>query len=307
MIEKSTKLFNSKIPFIIISDFLSKHIEVYTLDEAKKEGIEFSFNSPNKSHNINLTKTPVSFESYKKKFNRVIEEIKKGNTYLLNLTQPTFIKTTASLDEIYKSSNAAYKIKYKDNFVCFSPESFIQIKNNKIYTYPMKGTIDASIPDAKKIILEDKKELAEHIMIVDLLRNDLGIIATNIKVEEFRYITKIKLKNKTLLQVSSKISGDLPKDFDFGESFKKLLPAGSISGTPKRKTVEIIQNTEGYNRGFFSGVFGYFDGNCFDSCVLIRYIEKTKKGLVYKSGGGITIDSDVKKEYQEMIDKVYIP
>ncbi len=307
MIDKASKLYKSKTPFVIISDFLGKKIEVYTLYEAKKAGIDFEFESPYKHHNITLTKKPVSFESYKKKFNRVIEEIKKGNTYLLNLTQPTSIKATATLDEIYKSSNAAYKIKYKDNFVCFSPESFIQIKNNKIYTYPMKGTIDASIPDAKNKILEDKKELAEHIMIVDLLRNDLGIIATNIKVEEFRYITKIKLKNKTLLQVSSKISGDLPKDFDFGESFKKLLPAGSISGTPKRKTVEIIQNTEGYNRGFFSGVFGYFDGHSFDSCVLIRYIEKTKNGLVYKSGGGITIDSDAKKEYKEMIDKVYIP
>jgi para-aminobenzoate synthetase component 1 len=89
----------------------------------------------------------------------------------------------------------------------------------------------------------------------------------------------------------------------------KLLPAGSITGTPKKKTIEIIKDIEMYERGFFSGIWGIYDGVSLNSAVLIRFIEKTKDDnkFIYKSGGGITIESDLKGEYFEMIDKVYIP
>ncbi|OGU77880.1 MAG: hypothetical protein A2279_07140 [Stygiobacter sp. RIFOXYA12_FULL_38_9] len=86
-----------------------------------------------------------------------------------------------------------------------------------------------------------------------------------------------------------------------------MLPAGSISGAPKKKTVEIIQNAEKLERGYYTGVFGYYDGNNLDSAVMIRFIEQTAEGLVYRSGGGITFMSDVNSEYQELIDKVYVP
>jgi para-aminobenzoate synthetase component 1 len=87
----------------------------------------------------------------------------------------------------------------------------------------------------------------------------------------------------------------------------RLLPAGSISGAPKRKTVEIIQEAEGEERGFYTGVAGLFDGRNLDSGVLIRYIEKVNGNLFYRSGGGITTQSVKEKEYQEVIDKVYVP
>jgi len=111
------------------------------------------------------------------------------------------------------------------------------------------------------------------------------------------------------LQVSSKISGKLEKNWqkNLGDIITKLLPAGSITGTPKKKTVQIIKETEGYNRGFFTGVFGVFDGENLDSAVMIRFVEKQKNQLYYKSGGGITIDSDVQAEYHEMMEKVYVP
>ena len=145
-------------------------------------------------------------------------------------------------------------------------------------------------------------------MIVDLLRNDLGIVANDIKVDKFRYIDKISAGEKELLQVSSKISGYVGPLWKerLGEIIKALLPAGSISGTPKKSTVKIIEETEAYERGYFTGVFGIFDGNTFDSAVMIRFIEKYDDTYIYKSGGGITIESDAKSEYQEMIDKVYI-
>ena len=311
MTEKIDNLCASCTPFIVISDFEGKRLEVYTLPEAEEAGIEFTIdhNFQPKQHALKLQKNPVSFSSYKEKFDHVIEEIKNGNTYLLNLTQPTPVTTDATLEEIFASANAPYKIKYKNEFVCFSPETFVQIQNNTIATFPMKGTIDANLPNAKERILANEKEMAEHIMVVDLLRNDLGTVADNIRVEKFRYITRIDTNEKSLLQVSSKITGKLPKSWqrNFSSILYSLLPAGSISGTPKRKTVEIIKKVEGYKRGFFSGVFGYFDGERFDSCVMIRFIERSLDGCIYKSGGGITLESDALAEYNELLDKVYLP
>jgi para-aminobenzoate synthetase component 1 len=206
-------------------------------------------------------------------------------------------------------ANAPYKLRVGKEFVCFSPEPFITIKENRIHTFPMKGTIDANIPNAIDKIIKNPKELAEHIMIVDLLRNDLGIVSNNVKVEQFRYITTIEIGSKKLHQVSSHISGQLPENWknNIGEILYSLLPAGSISGTPKKKSVEIIEEIEGYKRGYFSGIFGYFDGKNLYSAVSIRYIEQTSQGMIYKSGGGITADSTANSEYQELIDKIYIP
>ena len=151
--------------------------------------------------------------------------------------------------------------------------------------------------------------MAEHTMVVDLLRNDLSIVAKEVKVEDFRYVQKIDSGEKKLLQVSSHISGSIGSDWHerIGDILKSLLPAGSISGAPKKSTLKIIQDIEGYNRGYFSGVFGVYDGESFDSGVMIRFVEKTKNGYIYKSGGGITLDSDSKLEYNELLDKVYLP
>ncbi len=251
----------------------------------------------------------IDFNDYEKKFLHVKEEIKKGNTYLLNLTMPTKIEGQIDLESIFYNSIAPFKLYVKDKLVCFSPERFVNIKNNQISTYPMKGTIDESIPNAKETILANKKEMAEHVMVVDLLRNDLGIVAKNINVEKFRYLDKINAGDKELLHVSSKITGELSEDWheSLGDIISKLLPVGSISGTPKKKTIKIIEEIEEYDRGFFSGVFGYYDGKSLDSAVMIRFIEKNGDEYFYKSGGGITIDSDAQVEYQEMKDKVYVP
>lgn len=173
----------------------------------------------------------------------------------------------------------------------------------------MKGTIDAGIENAEEIILNDSKEKCEHATIVDLIRNDLSIVSKNVKLEKYRYLEYIKTYNKTLIQVSSKITGILSKDYKnhIGDTLISLLPAGSISGAPKKKTLEIINKVEKYKRGYYTGVFGYFDGVNLESSVMIRFIEKTSKGLIFKSGGGITFLSEAYKEYNELIDKVYVP
>lgn len=262
-----------------------------------------------KKSNLFFEKFPLSYDKYLYAFEIVMENIKNGNTYLLNLTFPTRIKTNCTIEEIFYFSNAKHKLYFENKFVVFSPEAFVQIKNNKIFSYPMKGTIDASIKNAEERLLNDEKELAEHNTIVDLIRNDLSIVAKSVRVEKFRYVEEIKTSNKTLLQTSSLISGDLPNDFNdnIGTIIFNLLPAGSISGAPKKKTLEIIKKAEGYPRNYFTGIFGVFDGTYLDSAVMIRFIENINGELYFKSGGGITFLSNPELEYQEMIDKVYVP
>ncbi len=309
--EKLNALGRERKPFLFLSDFLGEHIEVFPLDTLQEEDIEFEIDAhySYKEHPHTFTTEPINFSEYKQKFEQVIEKICSGETYILNLTQPTKIQTPLPLQEIYSLANAHYKLRFKEEFVCFSPEKFIGIEDDTIHTYPMKGTIDASVSNAEAKILANQKEMAEHVMIVDLLRNDLSIVAKDVKVEQFRYIQSIDAGEKKLLQVSSHISGKLSKSWhqNIGTILKNLLPAGSISGAPKKSTLEIIKQVEGYERGYFSGVFGIYDGDTLDSGVMIRFIEKTDDGYIYKSGGGVTLDSDVLLEYNELQEKIYLP
>ena len=316
--EKLNKFGSSKEPFLFVLSYdLSKFYiqKLSLLPNSIKFELNKKENSNNsiKSNQTKIEKFPMLFCEYKKRFDLLQEEIKNGNTYLCNLTVKSKIKTSITLDEIYEKVEAKFKLRFKnqeDNFVCFSPERFVEIKDNKIFTYPMKGTIDSSIPNAQAIILNDKKELAEHTMVVDLLRNDLGIIANNVRVDKFRYAEKINAGDKELLQISSQISANLQNNWneEIGDILTSLLPAGSITGTPKKKTVEILEKLEDYNRDFYTGIFGVFDGENLDSSVMIRFIEEDNFGnKFYKSGGGITCDSNILNEYQELIDKIYLP
>jgi para-aminobenzoate synthetase component 1 len=321
-----------KRPFLFILDFDCSKPIVRFIDEINPDEILFNFrgftNQPSREAGhthlpYSFSKSPMPFGKYKERFHRVKEELLKGNSYLLNLTFPTAIETSLTLKEIFIRSNAPYKLLYNSkggkahqglngsgaDFVVFSPESFVRIKNGVISSFPMKGTINAAIPNARKIILEDAKELAEHSTIVDLIRNDLNMVAGNVKLARFRYVESIKTHNSELLQVSSEIKGKVKKELlcNYGELLTRLLPAGSVTGAPKRKTVEIIKETEGYERGYYTGVFGYSDGETLESAVMIRFIEQNEKGLCFKSGGGITIYSNPESEYRELIDKVYVP
>ncbi len=315
--QKTINDFASKyIPFIFLVDFEMEQFIISDLKNAKKNGLlydikgnsNFEYSNSSKENKIVIAKT-IDKRIYQKAFDFVQKNIVHGNSYLLNLTFPTEINTDSSLKSIFNSSKAPYKLLYKDAFTLFSPECFIKIIDNQIFSYPMKGTIDASIPNAKEVLLNNKKELNEHFTIVDLIRNDLSIVSKNVTVTKFRYIDVIKAKDKQLLQASSEIRGTLAQDWrnNLGDIIIKLLPAGSISGAPKRKTVEIIKQAESLKRGFYTGIFGIFDGKNLDSAVNIRFIEKIKDSFFYRSGGGITAQSDMNFEYEELKQKVYVP
>jgi para-aminobenzoate synthetase component 1 len=313
---KMNMLGKSAKPFLFIVDYAMENCRIVDPADAFEEGILFNFNGirnyPEKwdtKNPIKLIKQPVPYHHYKKAFDKIVLNLKQGNSYLVNLTFPTPVDTDFSLKQIFHSVQAKYRLLNNQEFVVFSPESFVKIKDKKITTYPMKGTIDASLPNAEALLLSNQKEMAEHATIVDLLRNDLSKVATEVKVERYRYVEKITTSNKQLLQVSSKISGTLSDNYDqnIGNIIFDMLPAGSITGAPKKKTLEIIEDAESYQRGYYSGVAGYFDGKNLDSCVLIRYIENKDGQFIYKSGGGITNQSIPHDEYQELIDKIYVP
>ena len=300
-------------PFLFILDFEGENNHLFSLNELPGN-IKYQIsNTPltngKKFNDFSFNIDPVAFDTYSAAFKKVVGELNYGNSYLVNLTFPTKISTDLSLNTIYERSYARYKLLVDDKFVVFSPECFVKIKDQKIYSYPMKGTIDARLPNAAKQIIDNPKESAEHATIVDLIRNDLNRIAEDVRVERYRYIEKLDTFKGSLLQVSSEIVGDLPDGYnaELGSMIFSLLPAGSISGAPKEKTVEIIKESEIVERGFFTGIFGVFDGTNLDSAVMIRFIEKQGEQLIFRSGGGITSQSKVKAEYDEMIHKVYVP
>lgn len=252
---------------------------------------------------------PVPEEEYARAFAKVQDHIRAGNSYLVNLTFATPVETNLSLKDIFYRSAAPYKLWMKDCFVVFSPETFVRIDGKFIYSYPMKGTVDAALPDARRYILENEKEAAEHATIVDLIRNDLSRVASEVQVTRYRFIDEIHTHKGALLQVSSEIRGRLPADWpaSLGTILFRLLPAGSVTGAPKKKTLEIIATAETYKRGFYTGIMGYFDGYTLDSAVMIRFLEQRDGQFLFKSGGGITSRSEWQAEYEEMKQKVYVP
>jgi len=300
-------------PFLFVTDFEGRNTAVLTMPEAEKHGIRFRMQDTGcrikDAGPFSFKVEPVDFETYSHAFEKVSWHLKRGDTYLINLTFASPIETSLGLDQIFEKSRAPFRLLFGDRFVVFSPEPFISIVDGTIRSYPMKGTIDASIPDAETVLLNDPKEFFEHNTIVDLIRNDLAMVSEGVKVDRFRYIEKISTNRGELLQMSSEISGRMPEGYlaHLGEDIFTLLPAGSVSGAPKEKTVNIIKDAEADGRGFYTGVFGYFDGRDFTSAVMIRFIEKADGRMRFRSGGGITALSDCRSEYEELIAKVYVP
>lgn len=310
------RLGAGKVPFLFIIDFELRKPLVIPQNKVDPGVIQYDFRGSGNSTTriypptpLHITKHPVSMERFGRAFDKVLAHEKSGNSFLVNLTFRTEISIDPGLEELYYRSSAPYKLWWRDRLAVFSPESFIRIEKGLISAFPMKGTIDAGLPDAANRILSDSKELAEHVTIVDLIRNDLSRVAREVAVTRFRYIDEITTTQKSLLQVSSRIEGRLEAGYEgqIGQILLALLPAGSVSGAPKAKTLEIIREAEEESRGYYCGVMGFFDGCNLDSAVMIRYIEQDDGRHWYRSGGGITVNSNMVSEYQEMIDKIYVP
>ena len=328
-IDRMNRLGRARRPFFFLIDFDESHCVVEEPSAISPEALLYHFpnvtnvsdahggdgvkgvNGKNPTfRSFYWNPKPQSFETYQQSFEIVHRNLHLGNSFLTNLTCATPVETDLTLREVFDHAQARYKLWLKDRFVVFSPEIFVRIEEGMIYSHPMKGTADATEPDSAEKLLADQKEAAEHATITDLIRNDLSQVASEVTVTRYRYLEKLQTNHGPLWQMSSEIRGRLPENYkeELGDLFFKLLPAGSITGAPKKKTVEIIREAETYERGFYTGIMGYFDGKDLDSAVLIRFIEQEQDGsLTFKSGGGITFQSQVMNEYNEMKEKVYVP
>ena len=309
-------LASAQRPFFFLIDFEMQKPVICALEDAQSLGFKFEvkgfrnfMSQDRKPSPTPLSIAPIPKTTYTKAYQKVMEEIYQGNTFLLNLTFPSTIQTPLDLEDIFHWAKAPYKLLYDDQFAVYSPECFVKINDGQIYSYPMKGTIDAQLPEAKNKLKNNPKEINEHNTIVDLIRNDLSKLAKEVQVTRFRYLERIKTQKKEIYHTSSEIKGKLPSNWktQVPEIIMGMLPAGSICGAPKSKTVSIIQEVELDPRGYYTGIFGYFDGENLDSAVNIRYLEKKDGQLLYRSGGGITFLSGLESEYKELIEKIYVP
>lgn len=316
-IERMNDLAGKGRPFLFVTDYRQEHSYVEEISEVDSDFCRYSFNGV-----TNVEKeceeydgtliwevAPPALEEYRIAFDVVKDNILAGNSYLTNLTCKVPVETNLTLEAIFRYSDAKYKLWLKDTLVCFSPEIFVRIEEGKIKSFPMKGTIDASLPDARRLLMNDRKEASEHATIVDLIRNDLSMVSEQVTVTRYRFCDCLETNKGPILQTSSEICGVLPEDYlsHIGDIVFRLLPAGSITGAPKPKTMEIIAEAENYERGFYTGVMGYFDGRNLDSAVMIRFIEQENGHLYFKAGGGITSKSALESEYNEVIQKIYVP
>ncbi len=188
-----------------------------------------------------------------------------------------------------------------------SPETLVKLENGKLSTYPLAGTrprgkSKAEDDELEKELLKDPKELAEHNMLVDLGRNDLGKISKfgTVKVDKYHQI----LKFSHVMHIGSTVTGEIREDKTALDAVDAVLPAGTLSGAPKIRAMQIINELENNKRGIYGGAVGYIDltGNL-DTCIAIRLAFK-KHGKVYvRSGAGIVADSIPAKEHRECINK----
>jgi para-aminobenzoate synthetase component I len=269
------------------------------------------------SHKIEIRQR-LTKEEYIQKIRQLQQHIVRGDCYEINFCQEFFaedeeIDPTSIFQKLVAVSPNPFSALYKlnDHFlICASPERFIAKKGNKIFSQPMKGTAKRNHGNKtadeklKEELQKSVKDRSENVMVVDMVRNDLSKICveSSVKVEElFGVYTYPQVH-----QMISTISGELEPDVKFSKIIQATFPMGSMTGAPKHRVMELIDEYETSARGIFSGSVGYISPeNDFDFNVVIRSImyNASKKYLSYQLGSGITFYSDPEKEWEECLLK----
>lgn len=253
-------------------------------------------------------------EDYKKAITRLKEYIVSGDVYIANMTQRFWCHNEDDSFNIYKKLRSINKAPFSAylNFEDFqiissSPERFVQVVNNKAHTRPIKGTRprghNTEEDEKNKLeLINSEKDKAELLMVVDLERNDFSKVC---KPHTVRVTENFKLEEyATVFHLVSTVEGELKDNVSSVRCIKECFPGGSITGTPKIRAMEIIEELEGIKRNIYTGSIGYFDfrGNC-DFNIVIRTIIKKDNKAFFGVGGGITYDSIEEDEYNETLDK----
>ncbi|GAA8367701.1 bifunctional anthranilate synthase component I family protein/aminotransferase class IV [Helicobacter pylori] len=299
--------FQSQTPFLYFEQFLER--KKYSLEPLKEHAFYPKIHSS------------LDQETYFKQFKAVKEHLKNGDTYQVNLTMDLLLNTKAKPKRVFKevvhNQNTPFKALIENEFgsvLSFSPELFFELEfldtAIKIITKPMKGTIARSnnplIDEKNRLFLQnDDKNRSENVMIVDLLRNDLSRLALKNSVKVNQLFEIISLPS--VYQMISEIEAQLPLKTSLFEIFKALFPCGSVTGCPKIKTMQIIEDLEKRPRGVYCGAIGMVGGKKALFSVPIRTLEKRAREdfLHLGVGSGVTYKSKASKEYEESFLKSF--
>ena len=265
-----------------------------------------------------VVKNKINREDYIKIIENLKQHILRGDCYEINFCQE-FFATDAAIDPLYiynrlsELSPNPFSVFYKFNSrycLCASPERYLKKEGTKIFSQPIKGTTKRNLESAeadelsKNYLLQSPKERSENVMVVDLVRNDLSRICKpgSVKVDELFGIYSFPQVH----QMISTVSGELEDGLSWIDCVKATFPMGSMTGAPKKRVMELIEQYEQTRRGLFSGAIGYVKpGGAFDFNVVIRsmFYNKSNKYLSFQTGGGITYNSDAAMEYEESLLK----
>lgn len=285
-------------------------------EDLQKEGPKENVNRRSIPQDIELGEihSNLTKEQYINNVEQAKEYIRAGDIFQVVLSQRLHIETEVSPLHVYRMlrtlnpSPYMYYLKMDEEIIVgTSPEALVKVDGNRVETRPIAGTrprgdSEASDRAFAAELLEDEKERAEHLMLVDLGRNDLGRVSKfgSVKCDSFMEIERYS----HVMHMVSNVSGTLSEDKDFFDAFLSCLPAGTVSGAPKLRAMEIIAELEREARGAYAGAIGYlgFSGNM-DSCITIRTIIFRKGRAYVQAGAGIVWDSVPEKEYEETVNK----
>ncbi len=254
----------------------------------------------------------------KDEFINMVEKAKKyiyeGDIFQVVLSNPQKARAEGSLFDLYRvlrtKNPSPYMFYFTSDYMEIagsSPETLVKISNGEVYTYPLAGsrprgkTYEEDM-QLEKELLHDEKEVSEHNMLVDLGRNDIGKISKlgSVVVEKYKAVEKFS----HIMHISSTVKGRIKENVDALDAISAILPAGTLSGAPKIRACEIINQLENIPRGIYGGAIGYIDftGNM-DMCIAIRLISKLNNEITIRTGAGIVYDSKSENEYIECINK----
>ena len=272
-------------------------------EEDEKKDIEFKFNTSREEFIDNAKKAK--------------EHIFAGDIFQIVLSQRMTSRTEKSFLEIYRRlreenpSPYMFLIDYESyQVIGSSPESLVSVKGNKVMTNPIAGTrkrgetpeIDSKLEEE---LMKDEKELAEHVMLVDLGRNDIGKISKigTVEVNDFMKVEKFS----HVMHITTKVVGEINDSEDCFDALAACLPAGTVSGAPKIRAMELIEEIEKIKRGIYAGAVGYFSyGGDMDMCIAIRTLILKDNIAYLQAGAGIVYDSVPEKEFEEIQSKLFV-
>jgi len=292
-------------------NFIKAELKLNEIENLIRNGIMRKYEKSELKSDFKILHNKKEFMNMVVKVKKYISEGDVFQAVISNIAEATFKGNLVQAYRVLRTINPSPYMFYFNfgdvEIAGASPETLVKLQDKKLYTFPLAGTRPRGKDDAedKKFeedLLSDEKELAEHNMLVDLGRNDLGRVAEigSVKLEKYLNIERFS----HVMHIGSTVTGKLKEDKDFLDVINAILPAGTLSGAPKIRACEIINELENNKRGIYGGAIGYISlsGNV-DTCISIRMAFAKENKVFIRSGAGIVADSIPELEFEECMNK----